>query len=65
MPKSKNDDTGPTDRPGAASVAPESTDQSDGGPGSHTEEQTGGVTNDPASGGVSEDADAGDDSAAN
>ena len=38
------------------SGAPASTDAQDGGPGSHTEDQTGGAANDPASGGIPEDA---------
>lgn len=57
-PKSKNDDTGSDDRAQAGSVAPAAIDRPDGGPGSHTEGQTGGVASDPASGGVPEDADA-------
>lgn len=36
-------------------------DQQDGGPGSHTEEDSGGTENDVASGGVSERAHDGDD----
>ncbi len=50
-----NDKTPGTDR-----------EQQDGGPGSHTEDETGGVTNDPASGGVATESDeeskAGDES---
>ena len=40
--------------------SPVTADHADGGPGSHTEDQTGGVTNDPASGGVPEAADDGE-----
>lgn len=40
-------------------TSPVAADHADGGPGSHTEDQTGGVANDPASGGVPEAADDG------
>jgi hypothetical protein len=36
---------------------PSASDQADGGPGSHNEGQTGGASNDPASGGTPEGAD--------
>jgi hypothetical protein len=37
-------------------IAPEADGRSDGGPGSHTEDETGGASNDPASGGTPEGA---------
>ena len=39
------------------SGAPSEVDQPDGGPGSHSEGQTGGAENDPASGGIPDDDD--------
>ena len=56
MPNANHEDssqTGADDQ----SVSPESDGRDDGGPGSHTEGGTGGVANDPASGGVPEEAD--------
>jgi len=46
------------------SGAPASTDAQDGGPGSHTEDQSGGAANDPASGGIPEDGEGEDDTPA-
>jgi hypothetical protein len=40
-----------------ADGAPSQADQGDGGPGSHTQDGSGGAENDPASGGVPEAAD--------
>ena len=42
-----------------AAGTPSPADQPDGGPGSHTEDGTGGTSNDPASGGVPEESEAG------
>lgn len=60
-PRNASSDTKkPADQPEDSS--PVTADHADGGPGSHTEDQTGGVTNDPDSGGVSEAADDQDES---
>ena len=60
MPKSNSADTATNPPDDAASSAPASVDAPDGGPGSHTEDQTGGTANDPASGGTPEDAESED-----
>jgi hypothetical protein len=64
MPKSNSAGTATNPPDDSASSSPASIDAPDGGPGSHTEDQTGGVANDPASGGIPEDADSEDDAPA-
>lgn len=58
MPEPRNDDTtGSQDQTQATeATAPEADGRSDGGPGSHTDEGTGGASNDVASGGTPEGA---------
>ena len=51
-----DDGTTSTQDTGAPAIA-EDEEQPDGGPGSHTEDGTGGAVDDPASGGVPEGAD--------
>jgi hypothetical protein len=58
MSDTRNQDDQPTDEAAEQPAAPGTTDADapDGGPGSHNEGGTGGTTNDPASGGVPEEA---------
>lgn len=57
MPNGNQQESSSEGRSSSHTDSPEPDDQVDGGPGSHTEDATGGVTNDPASGGVPEGAD--------